>query len=184
MSKSFVTEVRGLLRHETVTFLETDATLSWLDAPARVPVVIAGTGPRMIRTAGRIADGVILHHGVSPALIARALGWLDGATVEVSCWTPYSLGSGATEARDRIRGRVAGALMNAKPAVNFGAPSVWLWSSCRRVMTSATMPRRRLATPRSCPIVWWIVTRSPARRRRRGTSCAGCWIRRAWTGSF
>jgi alkanesulfonate monooxygenase SsuD/methylene tetrahydromethanopterin reductase-like flavin-dependent oxidoreductase (luciferase family) len=69
----------------------------------------------MIRAAGRIADGVILHHGVSPDLIGRALGWLDGAKVEVSCWTPYSLDAGATEARDRIRGRVAGALMNANP---------------------------------------------------------------------
>ena len=85
-----------------------------MDTPAPVPIVIAGTGPRMIRTAGRIADGVILHHGVAPELIARALDWLDGAAVEVSCWTPYSLGADATEARDRIRGRVAGALMNAQ----------------------------------------------------------------------
>lgn len=113
--EGFVAEVRGLLRGETVTFLETDATLSWLSAPAPVRIVIAGTGPRMIRTAGRIADGVILHHGVSPDLVGRALGWLDGAAVEVSCWTPYSLGTDATEARDRIRGRVAGALMNARP---------------------------------------------------------------------
>jgi len=66
-----------------------------------VPIVIAATGPRMIRTAGRIADGVILHHGVSPDLVGRALGWLDGAPVEVSCWTAYSLGADATEARNR-----------------------------------------------------------------------------------
>lgn len=112
--ESYVGTVRALLRGDRVTFADTGATLSWLDAPAQVPIAIAATGPRMIRTAGRIADGVILHHGVSAELIARALGWLDGATVEVSCWTPYSLGAGATEARDRIRGRVAGALMNAK----------------------------------------------------------------------
>jgi len=113
--ESYVASVRGLLRQESVTFAGADATLSWLDAPAQIPIVIAGTGPRMIRTAGRVADGVILHHGVSPDLIGRAVGWLDGAKVEVSCWTPYSLGAGATEARDRIRGRVAGALMNANP---------------------------------------------------------------------
>jgi 5,10-methylenetetrahydromethanopterin reductase len=113
--ESYVASVRGLLRRESVTFAGADATLSWLDAPAQIPIVIAGTGPRMIRTAGRVADGVILHHGVSPDLIGRAVGWLDGAKVEVSCWTPYCLGAGATEARDRIRGRVAGALMNANP---------------------------------------------------------------------
>jgi hypothetical protein len=45
----------------------------------------------MIRTAARIADEVILHHGVSPDLIERALGWLDNESIEASCWTPYSL---------------------------------------------------------------------------------------------
>jgi 5,10-methylenetetrahydromethanopterin reductase len=113
--EAYVGAVRGLMRGDTVSFGGTEAALSWLNAPASVPVVIAGTGPRMIRTAGRIADGVILHHGVSPELIARALGWLEGAAVEVSCWTPYSLGADAIEARHRIRGRVAGALMNAQP---------------------------------------------------------------------
>ena len=103
------------MRGENVSFAGTKAALTWMRAPAPVPIVIAGTGPRMIGTAGQIADGVILHHGVSPELIARAVGWLDGAAVEVSCWTPYSLGADATEARDRIRGRVAGALMNANP---------------------------------------------------------------------
>jgi 5,10-methylenetetrahydromethanopterin reductase len=113
--EAYAATVRALLRGEPVAFADTDASLSWLEAPAPVPIVIAATGPRMIRAAGRIADGVILHHGVSPDLVGRALGWLGGAAVEVSCWTPYSLGSGPTEARDRIRGRVAGALMNAKP---------------------------------------------------------------------
>jgi 5,10-methylenetetrahydromethanopterin reductase len=122
--EDYVGTVRGLLRGDTVRFADTDATLSWLDAPASVPIAIAGTGPRMIRNAGRIADGVILHHGVSPELISRAVGWLDGAAVEVSCWTPYSLGANATEARDRIRGRVAGALMNAKAEWFSGAERV------------------------------------------------------------
>ncbi len=113
--EAYVATVRTLTRGGDVICNGTDTRLSWLEAPAAVPIVIAATGPRMIRTAGRIADGVILHHGVSPDLVGRALGWLDGAPVEVSCWTPYSLGADATEARNRIRGRVAGALMNAKP---------------------------------------------------------------------
>jgi len=112
--EAFVTTVRALLNQEDVTFGSTQGSLSWLPAPCRVPITIAATGPRMIRTAARIADGVTLHHGVSPDLIGRALEWLGGAPVEVSCWTPYSLGANGTEARDRIRGRVAGALMNAK----------------------------------------------------------------------
>jgi 5,10-methylenetetrahydromethanopterin reductase len=90
--ETYVGSVRALLRGDPVRFGDTDGSLSWLPAPASVPIVIAATGPRMIRTAGRIADGVILHHGVSPELITRALGWLDGGAAEVSCWTPYSLG--------------------------------------------------------------------------------------------
>ncbi len=109
--EAYVAAVRSLLRQEPMTFDGTEASLSWMDAPSSVPIVVAATGPRMMRTAGQIADGVILHHGVSPDLVARALSWLDGAKVEVSCWTPYSMGANATEARDRIRGRVAGALM-------------------------------------------------------------------------
>jgi 5,10-methylenetetrahydromethanopterin reductase len=113
--ENFVGTVRALLRRETVAFDGADAALSWLERPAPVPIVVAATGPRMVAAAGRVADGAILHHGISPDLIGRALSWLGGANVEVSCWTPYCLDSDATEARDRIRGRVAGALINANP---------------------------------------------------------------------
>jgi 5,10-methylenetetrahydromethanopterin reductase len=113
--ESYVTTVQALLRGESVTFGTSTGALSWMGSPRTVPIAIAATGPRMIRTAARIADGVVLHHGVSSDLVGRALGWLEGASVEVSCWTPYSLGADGTEARDRIRGRVAGALMNANP---------------------------------------------------------------------
>jgi 5,10-methylenetetrahydromethanopterin reductase len=87
-----------------------------------VPIVLAATGPRMTRTAARIGDGVIVHHGLSADLVGRAVGWVrDGLAevgpkdFEVSCWAPYSLGTDAAEARNRVRARVAGALMNAQP---------------------------------------------------------------------
>jgi alkanesulfonate monooxygenase SsuD/methylene tetrahydromethanopterin reductase-like flavin-dependent oxidoreductase (luciferase family) len=71
-----------------------------------------------IRAATGVTQPVTRHASVMASamatlseLIARALGWLEGAAVEVSCWTPYSLGADAIEAR----GRVAGALMNAQP---------------------------------------------------------------------
>ncbi len=117
----YIAVVRDLLRQRSVEFAGTAGSLSWLEKPADVPIVIAATGPRMIETAGRIADGVILHHGVAPELMTRALGFLAGATIDVSCWTPYSLGETPKDARDRIRGRVAGALMNAQPSWFTGA---------------------------------------------------------------
>ena len=103
--ETFSGEVRSLLRGG-------EGRLSWLAAPAEVPIVVAATGPRMTRAAARFGDGVILHQGLSPDLLARGLGWLGDSTAEVSCWAPYSLGTSPEEARDRVRSRVAGALVN------------------------------------------------------------------------
>ena len=105
--ETFSNEVRALLRRD-------DPRMSWQDAPAQVPIVVAATGPRMTRAAARFGDGVILHQGLSPDLLGRALGWLGGSALEVSCWAPYSLGATAAEARDRVRSRVAGGLVNVK----------------------------------------------------------------------
>jgi 5,10-methylenetetrahydromethanopterin reductase len=60
-----------------------------------VPIYVAATGPRMLKLAGEIADGVILMNGVAPALIQaaidvvregeRAAGRAEGAT-KVAVW--------------------------------------------------------------------------------------------------
>ena len=119
--EAFVAMTRALLRGDAVAFGDASGRLSWLTAPAMVPIVLAATGPRMTRTAARIGDGVILHQGLADASLDRALGWVrDGAAdratpPEISVWAPYSLAADPAEARDRVRARVAGALMNARP---------------------------------------------------------------------
>jgi 5,10-methylenetetrahydromethanopterin reductase len=60
-----------------------------------VPIYVAATGPRMLKLAGEIADGVILMNGVAPPLIQaaidivregeRAAGRAEGAT-KVAVW--------------------------------------------------------------------------------------------------
>ena len=113
--EAFASDVRRLLRGDSVTFADgVEGRLSWLDAPAEVPIVVAATGPRMTRAAARFADGVILHQGLSPDLLRRGLEWLGDSTAERSCWAPYSLGATPQEARDRVRSRVAGALVNVR----------------------------------------------------------------------
>ena len=118
--EEYATTVRRLLRGEQVTFADgTPGRITWLDQPIEVPIVVAASGPRMTRRAVRFADGVILHQGISPDLLDRALGWardgMDGALPEMSCWVPYSMAADPREARDRVRARVAGALMNTNP---------------------------------------------------------------------
>ncbi|MEJ0015770.1 MAG: LLM class flavin-dependent oxidoreductase [Acetobacteraceae bacterium] len=115
----YVTTVRQLLRGEAAAFDNgVSGRITWLEQPANVPVVVAASGPRMTRAAVRFADGVILHQGLSPDLLGRALGWArEGAATlpEISCWVPYSMADDPHEARERVRARVAGALMNTNP---------------------------------------------------------------------
>src|SRR5690242_13116918 len=104
----YVRTVRQLLRDG----------LTWRDRPLTIPMVVAASGPRMTRAALPVGDGVILHQGISPDLLDRALGWAregSDALPEVSCWVPYSMADDPREARDRVRARVAGALMNTRP---------------------------------------------------------------------
>lgn len=125
----FVETVRRLLGRQRVVFGGVAGELAWLPAPLAVPIVVAASGPRMTRAAPRFADGAILHHGVSDALLGRALGWLrEGAAragrqapFEVSVWVPYGLAADPRAARDSIRPRVAGALVQADPADFEGA---------------------------------------------------------------
>ena len=121
--ETFVDTVRRLLRKERVAFAAVEGDLAWLPEPIAVPIVVAASGPRMTLAAPRFADGAILHHGVSDALLNRALGWLrQGAALagrrtpfEVSVWVPYGLSTDPRAARDSIRPRVAGALVQADP---------------------------------------------------------------------
>src|SRR5581483_9682896 len=65
-----VTIVRTLLAGAAVE-------LGWsrpsrLDQPRAVPVIVAGGGPKMLRMAGRRADGVVMRVGTDPELIEWA----------------------------------------------------------------------------------------------------------------
>ncbi|HKW95944.1 MAG TPA: LLM class flavin-dependent oxidoreductase, partial [Methylomirabilota bacterium] len=46
----------------------TEARLAWLPGPFGVPLYLAGSGPRMLDTAGRLGDGAIMYSGVAPWL--------------------------------------------------------------------------------------------------------------------
>jgi 5,10-methylenetetrahydromethanopterin reductase len=120
---TFIHTTRTLLSGREAAFDNgVTGRLAWVDRPAGVPVVIAASGPRVTRLGGRIADGVIIHQGLAPAAIARAVGWVaegarqrdDQTRPEISCWAPYSLAPTRAEAYARVRARVAGALATAR----------------------------------------------------------------------
>ncbi|HXH83158.1 MAG TPA: LLM class flavin-dependent oxidoreductase [Candidatus Tectomicrobia bacterium] len=123
--ESTVQTVRALLAGERVP-LDTgvEGRLGWLPAPARVPIYVAGSGPRMLQAAGRLGDGVMMYAGTAPFLLragmehvaagARAAG-RRREDLDVVLWTPTSVGRDRARARDHVRGRVASAMRHALP---------------------------------------------------------------------
>ena len=155
--EAFVDTVRRLLRKQRVAFGKVEGELAWLPEPVDAPIVVAASGPRMTRAAPRFADGVILHHGISDALLARALAWLHEGVAragrqspfEVSVWVPYGLAADPRAARDSVRPRVAGALVQADPAQFEGTER----TAVERLQASYDVGHRASAGPEHAAIV-------------------------------
>jgi 5,10-methylenetetrahydromethanopterin reductase len=123
--ESMVTSIRSLIGRG-VARLDTggESRLAWLEAPARVPIYVAGSGPLMLRAAGRLGDGAIMYVGTAAEIVRAGLACVEegarqrGATladVEVALWTPTAVGHDRARARDHVRGRVASAMRHALP---------------------------------------------------------------------
>jgi len=73
-----VDAIRGLLAGEEVTFNGVPGQLR--DPYGAIPVNVAASGPRNLRFAGEVADGVILLSGVAPVLLQNSVNQVrDGA---------------------------------------------------------------------------------------------------------
>lgn len=66
-----VTALRALFRGETVNYRGHDVHVRWCNR--LVPIFISAEGPRMLRLAGRMADGVVVGTGLLPDTVASAL---------------------------------------------------------------------------------------------------------------
>jgi len=124
--EDYLLTLRGLLAGEEVEYR--GAKLQMFREPRRVPIYVAAAGPRMLRMAGRLADGVIIGSGILPEVIEATLGhlregaesvgrsvddldlwWLCGARIENS----------RAEAEERMLTLTA-ALINAHGQVTLG----------------------------------------------------------------
>lgn len=79
--------VRALLTGESVThngeiFRYRDSVLGARPVQPRVPIYFAAMGPQILRLAGRIADGVILNVGASPAYVRWAVSQVTAGVVD------------------------------------------------------------------------------------------------------
>lgn len=113
-----VGDLRALWRLETAQAGETDSTyrLAYLPTAINVPVYIAASGPRLLRLAGRVADGVILLVGTNPDSVRSAINTIhesatsarrDPQEIDIVLWAPMALDEDAMVARDRVRAHVS-----------------------------------------------------------------------------
>ena len=104
-----VSVIRALTRGDSVFYQGANLKMSW--ASGGLPVWIAGYGPKVLRLAGRIADGVVLQFA-DPHLIRWCIGFVrEGAEeagrkfskLEVMSAAPVWVSEDAALARDRVR---------------------------------------------------------------------------------
>ena len=123
--EAMATAIRRLTRREPIRFESgTEGTVAWLDGPRRIPLYLAGSGPRMLAAAGRLGDGVMMYVGTAPTILRAGLDCVaTGAAasgrglddLDVVLWTPTSISRDPIQARDHVRGRVASALRHPLP---------------------------------------------------------------------
>lgn len=76
-----VSFIKALLQGERAVYGRTTAQLPGISR--RVPVYVAGSGPKALRVAGALADGAFVNYGLQAELISRAESLIRRGTEEV-----------------------------------------------------------------------------------------------------
>ena len=101
-----------------------ESRLAWLGEARKIPIYVAGSGPRMLEAAGRLGDGAIMYTGTDPAILEAGLACVARgaaqqqrrlADLDVVLWTPTAIDRDRARARDHVRGRVASAMRHPLP---------------------------------------------------------------------
>jgi 5,10-methylenetetrahydromethanopterin reductase len=114
--EAYALAIRGLLATGGAAYHGRTALLAW--ARARVPIFLAASGPRTLRLAGRIADGVVIRTGVLPEVIRDSIAQVhagareagrDPSAIELWWWPDANLGASRREAIGAITMSLAAA---------------------------------------------------------------------------
>lgn len=125
-TEEYLLAVRGLLRGEEVSYR--GATLQMLSEARDVPMYVAAAGPKMLRMAARVADGIIIGSGILPEVIEDTLKTIREGAAEVGrsledldLW--WLCGARLAESRAQAEEQMLGlsaALINAHGQITLG----------------------------------------------------------------
>jgi 5,10-methylenetetrahydromethanopterin reductase len=77
--REYIGAVRGLLTEGRATFHGAEARMEW-GRGIRVPIIVSAHGPKALRLAGEVADGVVVGLGVTPDVVRGSLALIaEGA---------------------------------------------------------------------------------------------------------
>ncbi|MBI4638563.1 MAG: LLM class flavin-dependent oxidoreductase [Candidatus Rokubacteria bacterium] len=123
--ETMVDSIRRLVGGATAPFESgIEGRIAWLERPRRIRIYVAGSGPKMLRAAGRLGDGAIMYAGTAPEILRAGLRCVaEGARargrrlvdLDLVLWTPTSIARDRALARDHVRGRVASAMRHPLP---------------------------------------------------------------------
>jgi len=123
--------IRGLMAGEVVDVPGGSEThLRWAEGGRRVPIMMAATGPKNLRLAGRLADIVMLYVGTNADSVSWAIDKVragaeeagrDSATVEISLLCGMWVSDDQTEAWDECRWAPAAAANHITDALKYNA---------------------------------------------------------------
>lgn len=102
--------IRSLLTEGSVEYRGKRARFTW--ARVRVPIYLAASGPKTLRLAGAIADGVVIRTGLLPEIVRDSIAQVRAGAVEagrdpdaIDCWwwPDVNIAAGYREAVDEIK---------------------------------------------------------------------------------
>lgn len=78
--REYVAAVRAMLDGATAEYLGRPVHVRWSDRPA--PIMLSAEGPRTLRMAGAIADRVMAHTGLTPAILADTIAHIRAGAAD------------------------------------------------------------------------------------------------------
>jgi 5,10-methylenetetrahydromethanopterin reductase len=78
--RGYAETIRTLLADGRATYHGAEATLTW--SRARVPIYLAASGPKTLRLAGQIADGVVIRTGIVPEIVRDSIAQVRAGAQE------------------------------------------------------------------------------------------------------